>query len=539
MSPESNKKEINPLGIIIGGSVSKGLKVKLDRSTESERIAVGSYIVVNGDFQRIFGMITDIELDTLASLNPIKPTSSFSAAVLEGTAFFSILTVTPMLILDPDTQETQPNRGIPNHFATVRLAEKDDISIIFGEEDREHLSIGEPMEMEDFDVVLDLRSTVERSSGVFGKSGTGKTFLVRQLLAGFVKGNIAGNLIFDMHNEYGWTGRDHERSRDVKGLKQLYGSQVVVLTLDQESSNRRKVPTDGTINISYSEIEPEDIEILSETLNLTEVGKQLPYRLQRVYGKKWLGIFLDLDNNGIKELVNELNENESTVQALKRRLEGLKRFEFLSESGGNKAVQSIMNYLDKGFSVVLEFGKYGRQELAYILVANLLSRRVFDTYIKRTEKSVDVSDSTNPLVITIEEAHKFLSPTLAPQTIFGTIAREGRKYGVTLLVVDQRPSGIDEEIISQIGTKLVCFLDNEKDIDAVLSGISGKSQLKNVLSRLGSVQQALLVGHALPMPIVVKTKEYGTPESYLRLASSSNPTEFKEKWNDKIDDLFS
>lgn len=539
MSPESNKKEKNPLGIVIGGSVSKGLKIKLDRSTESERIAVGSYIVVNGDFQRIFGMITDIELDTLASLNPIKPTSSFSAAVLEGTAFFSILTVTPMLILDPDTQETQPNRGIPNHFATVRLAEKDDISIIFGEEDREHLSIGEPMEMEDFDVVLDLRSTVERSSGVFGKSGTGKTFLVRQLLAGFVKGNIAGNLIFDMHNEYGWTGRDHERSRDVKGLKQLYGSQVVVLTLDPESSNRRKVPTDGTINISYSEIEPEDIEILSETLNLTEVGKQLPYRLQRVYGKKWLGIFLDLDNNGIKELVNELNENESTVQALKRRLEGLKRFEFLSESGGNKAVQSIMNYLDKGFSVVLEFGKYGRQELAYILVANLLSRRVFDTYIKRTEKSVDVSDSTNPLVITIEEAHKFLSPTLAPQTIFGTIAREGRKYGVTLLVVDQRPSGIDEEIISQIGTKLVCFLDNEKDIDAVLSGISGKSELKNVLSRLGSVQQALLVGHALPMPIVVKTKEYGTPESYLRLASSSNPTEFKEQWNDKIDDLFS
>ena len=108
-----------------------------------------------------------------------------------------------------------------------------------------------------------------------------------------------------------------------------------------------------------------------------------------------------------------------------------------------------------------------------------------------------------------------------------------------MLVVDQRPSGIDEEIISQIGTKLVCFLDNEKDIDAVLSGISGKSELKNVLSRLGSVQQALLVGHALPMPIVVKTKEYGTPESYLRLASSSNPTEFKEQWNDKIDDLFS
>ena len=49
-------------------------------------------------------------------------------------------------------------------------------------------------------------------------------------------------------------------------------------------------------------------------------------------------------------------------------------------------------------------------------------------------------------MITIEEAHKFLSPGLAEQTIFGTIAREMRKYSVTLLVIDQRPSGIDPEI---------------------------------------------------------------------------------------------
>ena len=55
------------------------------------------------------------------------------------------------------------------------------------------------------------------------------------------------------------------------------------------------------------------------------------------------------------------------------------------------------------------------------------------------------------LLITIEEAHKFLDPKIAGQTIFGTIAREMRKYNVTLLVVDQRPSGIDEEVMCQIG----------------------------------------------------------------------------------------
>jgi DNA helicase HerA-like ATPase len=68
------------------------------------------------------------------------------------------------------------------------------------------------------------------------------------------------------------------------------------------------------------------------------------------------------------------------------------------------------------------------------------------------------------LLITIEEAHKFLNPIAARQTIFGIIAREMRKYYVSLLVVDQRPSGIDEEIISQIGTKIIAQLNDEKDI---------------------------------------------------------------------------
>jgi DNA helicase HerA-like ATPase len=119
-----------------------------------------------------------------------------------------------------------------------------------------------------------------------------------------------------------------------------------------------------------------------------------------------------------------------------------------------------------------------------------------------------------PLVITIEEAHKFLNPELANQTIFGTIAREMRKYNVTLLVIDQRPSSIDDEVMSQIGTKITCLLDNDRDIDSVLAGVSGKSELKSVLSRLDSKQQALIFGHAVPMPVVIRIREYGSPESY-------------------------
>ena len=65
-----------------------------------------------------------------------------------------------------------------------------------------------------------------------------------------------------------------------------------------------------------------------------------------------------------------------------------------------------------------------------------------------------------------------------------------RKYYVSLLVVDQRPSGIDPEIISQIGTKIVAQLNDEKDIQAVLTGMN-KPQLALNFATLDSKKQVL------------------------------------------------
>ena len=111
-----------------------------------------------------------------------------------------------------------------------------------------------------------------------------------------------------------------------------------------------------------------------------------------------------------------------------------------------------------------------------------------------------------------------------------------RKYNVTLLVIDQRPSRIDEEVMSQLGTKISCLLDNERDIDSVLSGVSGKSELKSVLAKLESKQQALIFGHAVPMPVVIKTREYGSPESYKSLSTAAGAV--AEPTDKDIEELF-
>jgi len=174
-----------------------------------------------------------------------------------------------------------------------------------------------------------------------------------------------------------------------------------------------------------------------------------------------------------------------------------------------QSVDDIFRRLSIGTSVVLEFGNYGNTLAAYVLVANYLTRRIHARYVHLKNLAAgQKAEEPRPLVIVIEEAHKFLDPQVANHTIFGTIARELRKYNVTLLIVDQRPSGIEDEVMSQIGTRVTCLLDNDADIRAVFSGVSGAGALREVLARLDTRQQALILGHAVPMPVVVRTRDY-------------------------------
>jgi hypothetical protein len=300
-------------------------------------------------------------------------------------------------------------------------------------------------------------------------------------------------------------------------MKQLFPDKVAVFTLDEESSKRRRVSTDFVVRIGYDEIEPEDIALLRQTLNLTEIAGEAVYQLARKYGRNWLQKTLEIKDT--EELPEGLNIHESTLNNLQRGLATIQRLPFLTTHSQDNVVQRILEYLDRGINVVLEFGRF-TDITAYILVANLLTRRIHAQYRDRMETAIaEESAPPHPLVITIEEAHRFLNPGIANQTIFGIIAREMRKYNVTLLVIDQRPSGIDDEVMSQLGTKITCLLDNERDIDSVLAGVSGRNELKSVLSKLESKQQALIFGHAVPMPVVVRTREYGSAESYMEFVS--------------------
>ncbi len=508
-----NPNVVTRLGVIVGGSISKGLAVKLEPNVSVENLAVGRYVVVRGQQKRFFCMLTDITLDsTNPSIQSDPPDISdpFIRDVYTGTVAYSVINVTPMLIID-DVEGALPVKTIPGHFNSVYNATEHDVNAVFGEEDKIHFNVGSPLELEHTNINLNLKRLVERSIGVFGKSGTGKSFLTRVLLAGSIARGVAVSIIFDMHNDYGWEITS-ENGYSVKGLRQLFPNKVTILTMDAESSSRRNAKFDFEVKLGFNEIEPEDIAMLKATMNLSDTMIDAAYTLKKMWGNNWVRQLIKGDPDDLDFIVNETNVGGGTLAALQRRLDRFERWHFLVPENDGDSVKKIIDLLvNEEKSVVLEFGRYGNSLEAYMLVANYLTRRIHHHYVEKMERSLgDKSLEPPQLLITIEEAHKFLDPQVARQTTFGVIAREMRKYNVTLLVVDQRPSAIDEEVMSQIGTRVTALLDNERDIAAVLNGINGAGGLREVLARLETKQQAIIMGHAVPMPVVIKPRTYDT-----------------------------
>ncbi|NJN03617.1 MAG: ATP-binding protein [Leptolyngbyaceae cyanobacterium RM1_1_2] len=528
-----------PLGSVIQGSLSQGLEVRLHPDVLVEEMRVGKFLVVQGARSRFFCMLTDIALGTASQrilANPPEPTNQFLQQVLAGTGTYGTIDLTPMLMFTPTDRpaakngrpsnglasyqaqsstdmELLPVKTIPGHFSQVYDASERDFRAVFGWEDdphRRNFSIGQPIDME-VPICLDLDRFVERSNGIFGKSGTGKSFLTRLLLSGIIRKQAAVNLIFDMHSEYGWEAvSEGKRFSTVKGLRQLFPGQVQIFTLDPEATKRRGVRDAQELYVSFDQIDVEDLTLVRGELNLSEASLENAIILRNEFGKAWISRLLTMTNEEIQEFCETKLGSKSSIMALQRKLTRLGDLKYIRHTCPHNYVGQILDAIDAGKHVVVEFGSQSNM-LSYMLATNVIARRIHASYVRKADRFLQTknpSDRPRQLMITIEEAHRFLDPATARQTIFGIIAREMRKYFVTLLVVDQRPSGIDNEVMSQVGTRITALLNDEKDIDAIFTGVSGGQSLRSVLAKLDSKQQALILGHAVPMPVVVRTRPY-------------------------------
>jgi len=509
-----------PLGVVTEGSFSSGLTVRLAPTCPTEQLRVGSFVVLEGASSRYFSLISDMRLratDQALTADPPSDRSAFVRRALSGTQTYATVEVRPHLMLEKtdltDGPRPGPVRNIPMHFAALREANEVDFNLVFGEESPTRFALGNPLTM-DIPIPIDLEELVTRSNGVFGQSGTGKSVLTRLLLFGIVKSGVASTLIFDMHNEY---ARARIGEPTIAGLVDLFGeSRVRVYSLDRATGASRD------FRVGLNQIEPEDIELLAAELNLTPTFAATAHQLEAKYRSRWMLRLLEMTGDDVAGFCQETGSHIAAVDALRQKLARVRDRDYVVQSAEDSTIDDILGHLQRGDHVVLQFGRHDSL-LDYMLVANIVTRRIHRRYtdqINDYESAGDLGARPRRLMIVLEEAHKFLAPDAAHQSIFGKIAREMRKYAVTLLVVDQRPSGIDPEVMSQLGTRITGLLTEQRDIDAVLTGAGDRNQLRGMLASLKPRQECVILGHAVPMPIMLRTRTYERQELLAELRAS-------------------
>ena len=562
------------IGYVVGGSLRDGLQVRL--SVPPETVQEGSFVVTDSGNWRFYGLITNLALGAtnprFADERPSRIESPFIRQALMGKTLYTTLEMYTTLMMDrgpdPDSDPSaymdwvadvesgkvgpQPVKTVPAHHVPVRLAREEDVEAIFGKEKPGSFVIGYTLEQE-YPVRLDLKRFVQRSSGIFGATGTGKSFLTRMVLAGLMRENAAAALVFDMHNEYAFDDTDTDRGVSVRGLRSLFGRKVQVAALGKGSMVRGKAP-DFTLELALGDFQTGDIELLGEALNLTDTAGVTLNALSRAFGQNWFAEFMKLEpgavevdpesgktfpaEHSVAAWARQNNVHEKAAEALHRKLQRIYDRPYVVEKPAADAVSAIVDKLVHGRHVILSFGEFDN-DLDYLLVSNILTRRIRQHWVKLTERHKTHGEAApRPLLIAIEEAHKLLNPHLSNQTAFGTIARELRKYFVTLLVVDQRPSGIDDEVMSQLGTRITGWLGDEDDIRAVLTGLSGRDQLRGMLARLQEKEEVLLLGWGVKMPIPVKSRRYDEQFYAAMKTAQAGPSSLDDldddEWNDEL-----
>ncbi len=528
---KENTDEGNILGEVISGAVSSAIQLKL--KTDSEEVRIGYPAMVVGKKYDFFCIITDIEFPSsnavtmLANAERLRSTIPMeSIETARGRAFFSIAELQCVQMIDKTTQKTYLFETLPPYFSIGRFANEKDVDIVYQTDKPEHSqTIGTMRGVEGFEIPIDFKKLVEVPFGIFGRTHSGKTFLNKIILGNIINLDISQVLVFDMQSEYGW----RSRADGSPGLKFFFEDKVTLLGLDPSTG----IDLDEELLIGEDEISPQDLIVAFQDLS--------PAMIDAIYE-------INSHKGTDQTLINAISEASlaetnilaprsarGTLNALSRRIGRLDRLSFITDPGKG-SLNKILTYIKQGQNIVIDFGKFGADFFAYVFVANILSRRLYQAY----SEMVDMSEYPH-LVVLLEEAHKFLDPAVAKDTIFDRLAREMRKFNLVLAMVDQRPSKIDPEILSQLANRFILSLNDPKDIVGALSGpvdpVSWRAIVKAMPPRT-----VLMFGDAIKAPTAMDVLEYNeqsmTKKWQIKNTGKHFRDQLKEMSDEAVDDLF-
>ncbi len=488
-------------------------------SNRSDRVSIGTLVAVQTPNAHVVGIVSETSSpmpDISANNETIRLVEIFLAGEI------------PRSKSDGDNMFRRGVQSFPSIGDRVRECNSDELASIYGKPNVPTIEIGTLFQDKTVPVQLLLDDLLGKHFLVVGNTGTGKSCAIMQIVKEALKGNdYAHVVLLDLHNEYSEAFGDKSNLLNHSNLRLPFW----LLTF----------PEICTVLVGEGETNSAEVEILSEAIVFAK-RNQLQAATGRIL-RIGDGTTITVDTPSpyrMSEVLSYLNEQMGKLEQanrtlpyrkLKTRIEALindSSFSFMF--GGVTVEDNMADVLGDLFRIPANGKPVTVIDLSSVpwnildVVISLVARLAFDLGVWCKGKV--------PTLLICEEVHRY-APASAEKGFMPTraalsrIAKEGRKYGISLGLVTQRPCELDPTIISQCSTLISMRLSTDRDQEIVRANTQdGGLEFLDFLPILGE-RQAIVLGQGAPMPMRIQFHELTSPG-----LKATDKNKFSVAWKD-------
>jgi DNA helicase HerA-like ATPase len=416
-------------------------------------------------------------------------------------------------------------RGVtryPIPGAMVYPAATRDLEQIYASDGRASITVGKVFPTKDIRAGLFIDAMLGKHFALLGSTGTGKStsaaLILHRICDAAPKGHI---VMIDPHGEYSAAFRTRVQILDVSNLQMPYwlmNFEEHCEVLLSSSGNDRQA----------------DADILAKVLLAARTKNRLAQVMGKITVDSPIPYLLSDFSNILQDEMGRLDKATSSApyMRIKQKLDELKadpRYQFMFS--GMLVGDTMVEFISKIFRMPGDGKPISIIDVSGVpsditaTVVAVLSRLVFDFAIWGRD------ERTRPVLLVCEEAHRCVpnernADGSSVGKILSRIAKEGRKYGISLGLITQRPSDLAEGVLSQCGTIISMRLNNERDQAFVKAAMpEGARSFLDSISALRN-RECIICGEVVVIPIRVS---FDNLEKHKRPASE-DPS-FTELWN--------
>ena len=363
-------------------------------------------------------------------------------------------------------------------------------------------------------IVLDVRRFTSTHLAIIAGTGSGKSYLAAVLVEELMRpNNRACLLVVDPHGEY----------ESLADMANIEGFHAPAAGSDEDYRPRVRVLKPSDVKIAYRSLELDDIRYL--------LGRDLTAKMSYVLGMAYRSAARRKKGQWtLEDLIREIDDWATTARgtpdAVGNAAADVDSAAPMTAAGLTWRLNSVLgasesrifdDYQDMSLSdlfrpgqcTVLQLNEVAERE-QQVVVATLL-RRLYKARVATTTAKVGPDDPfylPYPAFVILEEAHNFApaEADLVTSEQLKRVLSEGRKFGVGVCLISQRPGRLDQDVLSQCMTQILMRISNEVDQARVAQSVEtvGRS-LMDELPGL-SKGQAIVAGMAINTPVLVRVR---------------------------------